>query len=387
MTDDTTGNEPSFGGILFGPRWRSGVPCRVSLAAGRLDARAAGGDEAAIPFAAMRLSFTGEGDKYVDVSDGSAGGVRVLVADRGLVAQLERAGLPRDALSSLRVAEAGRRGRRARRAGALVAVAAVLGALALALWLALRWAVGEAVDAVPPTWEREIGRSAAAAVLSETAVCTDPELGRAVEEIGRRLVAGLGVTPYSWKLRVLDAEEVNAFALPGGYVFVNRGLVLQASDGDEVAGVIAHELEHVVRRHGIHNVARQLGTVVALRALLGDLGAVEQALAGNAASLASMSFSRDQEREADRLGLELVRRARLDTTGLERFMRALAAEEGKLGSALSFLSTHPASEERARDLAEIRRAWKTPEREPLTADWAAAKAECVPVAIADPDAV
>jgi predicted Zn-dependent protease len=358
----------------------------VTVAGGRLDARADGGAVATIPFQAMRLSFVGEGDRYLDVSDGSPEGVRILVADRGLVAHLESEGLPRDALSGLRLAEAGRRSRKARRVGALVAVAAVLGALALAVWLALLWAVAAAVDAVPVEWEREVGRAAASAVLAENAVCTDPGMNRAVEEIGRRLVGALGATSYAWKVRVLDAEEVNAFALPGGYVFVNRGLIQRASDGDEVAGVLAHELQHVALRHGIHNVARQLGTMVAIRALIGDVGAVEQALAGNAASLASMSFNRDQEREADRLGLDLVRRARLDPTGLERFMRALAAEEGKLGAALSFLSTHPASEERALDLGEQRRAWKDPGIEPLAADWKAAQAACTPITVADPDA-
>lgn len=386
MTDGTAETGPSFDGILFGPRWPAGVPCRVAIGDGWLEASAAGGEGVRIPFGAMRLSFVGEGDRYLAASDGPPGGIRVLVPDRALAAGLERAGLPGEALAGLRRAEAGRRGRRARRLWALGAVAGAAGGLALGAWLALGWAVAAAVDSVPPAWEVEIGRAAAGAVLAQTPVCTDPALNLAVAEIGRRLVGGLGATPYTWKVRVLDAGEINAFALPGGYVFVNLGLVRQASDGAEVAGVLAHEMQHVQRRHGIHNVARQLGTTVAIRALAGDVGAVGQALAGNAASLASMSFSRDQEREADRLGLDLVRRARLDPTGLERLMRALGEREGRIGGALSFLSTHPASAERARELEEQRRAWGRPAIEPLKADWSAAKAECAPAAIGDPDA-
>jgi beta-barrel assembly-enhancing protease len=384
---DLRQNAPSFAGILFGPGWPSGTPCGVRMAGRRVEASVDGKAAAAIPFAELALSFQGESDRYVCLSSRSCvGAARILVPDKTIIGELERTGLPPDALQSLRDAEADRRRRKSRHAAALGAAVAVIGALVLAAWILLRWAVGEAVESVPPAWEREIGRAAAQGVLAETAVCTDPKMNAAIQEIGRRLVMGLGATPYAWKVRVIDAPEVNAFALPGGYVFVNRGLVERASDGDEVAGVLAHELEHVVRRHGIENVARQLGLMIAARALLGDVGAVEQAIAGNAAQLASMSFSRDQEREADRLGLELAVRARFDPAGLERLMQTLAGEEGAAGAVMSFVSTHPASQERAEALAELRRKLGTPKVDPLAADWKAAKASCTPISVSDPDA-
>jgi predicted Zn-dependent protease len=224
-------------------------------------------------------------------------------------------------------------------------------------------------------------------MLAQDQACSDPRMNAAVQEIGRRLVMGLGATPYAWKVRVLDSGDVNAFALPGGYIFVNRGLVERAADGHEVAGVLAHEMQHVVRRHGIDNLAREIGLRIIVYAVAGDAAAVERLAAENAAGLASMSFSRDQEREADRLGLELVRRAGLDPTGLERIMGTLAAEDGALPAALSFVSTHPASAERAESLAEQRAVWGPSAIAPLAADWGAAKASCAPTPVADPDAV
>jgi predicted Zn-dependent protease len=167
---------------------------------------------------------------------------------------------------------------------------------------------------------------------------------------------------------------------------VNRGLVERAADGHEVAGVLAHEMQHVLRRHGIENLAREIGLRIIVYSIAGDASAVERLAAANAAGLAAMSFSRDQEREADTLGLELVRRAGLDPSGLERLMGELADDDGAIGAALSFVSTHPASAERAESLAEMRRAWGPPTVAPLTADWGAAKASCTPIRAADPDA-
>jgi Zn-dependent protease with chaperone function len=328
-------SERSYQAVLFGPEWPSGIACRVNATRDQLEASSAQGPLIALSYADAAISLTGAEDRYVCFSGPRKGGdVRILVSDRAILGELESIGMTRDVLARLRAAGALAGRRRRRRIAALAAVAAVLGLALLAVWLMFRWALATAVSAIPVSWEQEVGRATASGILAENRVCSDPRMNAAVQEIGRRLVVGVGAAPYGWKLRVLDAADANAFALPGGYIFVNRGLVERASDGHEVAGVLAHEMQHVLRRHGIENLAREIGVRLIVYSAVGDASAVERLAAANAADLASMSFSRDQEREADALGLRLVRGAGLDPTGLERLMSALAADEGALGGAL-----------------------------------------------------
>jgi len=379
--------EIHFSGVLFGPAWPSGAACRVSPTRDRLEASTEAGPAAALAYEDAAISLTGVDDRYVCFSASAQGNdVRILVPDKAILGHLVEIGMTRDVLARIHAAQAGGKRRRLRGIAAIGVAAAVLALAVIAAWLGFRWAVAKTVSAIPVAWEQEIGRATASAVLAQDQVCSDPRMNAAVQEIGRRLVAGLGATPYAWKVRVLDSEDVNAFALPGGYIFVNRGLVERAADGQEVAGVLAHEMQHVVRRHGIDNLAREIGLRIIVYAVAADAAAVQRLAAANAAGLASMSFSRDQEREADGLALELLRRAGLDPTGLERFMAALAAEDGALVPALSFVSTHPASAERAEALAELRAEWGPSAIAPLAADWGAAKATCAPVSVADPDA-
>jgi beta-barrel assembly-enhancing protease len=376
-----------FGGVLFGHERPAGVACRVIPTRDRLEAFAEAGLMAALPYADAAISIVGVDDRYVSFS-GSVGEneIRILVADKTILARLEAIGMTRDVLDRVRAARAVGGRRRARKIAAIGVIAAAFGLVVIAAWLCFRWAVAKAVSVVPVAWEQEIGRAAASEILAQDMVCSDPRMNAAVREIGRRLVAGVGASPYAWKVRILDSPEVNAFALPGGYLFVNRGLIERAADGHEVAGVLAHEMEHVLERHGIVNLVREIGLKVVLYAVVGDTSAIERLAAANAAGLASMSFSRDQEREADALGLELVRRAKLDPSGLERLMVVLAADEGAIGSAMSFVSTHPASAERSEALAELRRPWGTPVVAPLASDWSASKGPCAPIRIADPNA-
>jgi beta-barrel assembly-enhancing protease len=379
--------EIHFNGVLFGPEWPSGTACRVLPTRNRLETSTEVGPAAALAYVDAAISFSGVDDRYVCFSASASGkDIRILVPDRAILEHLVEIGMTRDVLTRIRAAQAGGKRRRLRAIAAIGVVAAVLVLAVIAVWFGFRWAVAKTVSAIPIAWEQEIGRATASAVLAQDQVCSDPRMNAAVQEIGRRLVAGIGATPYAWKVRILDSKDVNAFALPGGYIFVNRGLVERATDGQEVAGVLAHEMQHVVRRHGIDNLAREIGLRIIVYAVAGDAAAVERLAAANAAGLASMSFSRDQEREADGLALELLLRAGLDPTGLERFMAALAAEDGALVPALSFASTHPASVERAEALAELRAASGPYAIAPLAADWGAAKTTCTPISIADPDA-
>ncbi|MBM3511502.1 MAG: peptidase M48 [Alphaproteobacteria bacterium] len=187
-------------------------------------------------------------------------------------------------------------------------------------------------------------------------VYADPEIGGYVAEIGGRLAANSERPDIRFTFTVLDSPVVNAFALPGGYVYVTRGLVALANSEAELAGVIGHEIGHVVARHSAQRysqaVAAQLGATI-LGAAIGN-SAVNQ-LFETGASLYLLSFSRDQEFEADQLGIRYLTRAGYEPAAEAQFLQSLIYEkelDEKINSAngrqprAEFLQTHPNTPDR-----------------------------------------
>ncbi len=192
----------------------------------------------------------------------------------------------------------------------------------------------------------------------------DPELAAYVERIGRRLAAVSEQPHARWTFTVLDTPTVNAFAIPGGYVYVTRGLVALAGDEAQLAGVIGHEIGHVTAGHSAHRRSR--GTVAGLGLLVGALGAsllgvdpsavaqLGQVVAGGILA----SYSRAEELEADRLGIRYLVRAGYDPYAQADFLERMAAFEklqakiagrGYNPSRVDFFATHPATAERTRE--------------------------------------
>lgn len=189
----------------------------------------------------------------------------------------------------------------------------------------------------------------------------------AIQEIGARLTQG---SKYAYKWHVAEDPAVNAFAVPGGYVVVNTGLIQAAGSAEEVAGVLAHEVQHVELRHTLKNIVHSLGLRAALSLALGDIGS--GMLGDMAAQLSELKFSRELESESDRLGLLALKRAGIAPQGMVSFFDKLRKQETAAPPAL--LSTHPASEERMQTLqALIDQAGAWPAK-PLPYDWNMVKA-------------
>lgn len=378
----------NFRGIAHGFVPGSGVPCTIIPRGQGIEVNDESGkiQNGMLPYTTLTVSLTGMDDAYLQfqaILDGKS--VKLLVSDKNIVQQIEAIGAPRATIDALRVLTARKSKRSLGRTAVFLTIIAIFLGLVFGAWALLGVAARKAVDYIPPDWEQTLGKSAAEGILQENKVCSDPALLRAVNEMGTRLVGGLSRSDFSFKLRVIDTDDVNAFALPGGYLFINRGLIEQADDSFEVAGVLAHEIQHVMLRHGVHNVAREAGTMLLLRTFIGDFGGIEQFLLYNAASLASMSFSRDQERAADQGGVDLMIKAGMDPNGLSRFLKKLSAEEGALSGALSMLSTHPASADRVDELNDIIAKHQGGEIIPLQSDIKSLKMNCAPVSMTDPD--
>ncbi|HPY42518.1 MAG TPA: M48 family metallopeptidase, partial [Thiolinea sp.] len=190
-----------------------------------------------------------------------------------------------------------------------------------------------------------------------------------LKSIGERLTQG---SAYHYQWYIAEDEEVNAFALPGGYVVANTGLFKSADSAEEVAGVLAHEVQHVEQRHTLENLVYNLGWQASVALLMGDVSSLVVTQA--AAQLGDLKFSRELESEADLKGLESLHKAGIAPEGLITFFDKLAKEEEDSGSIPIFLSTHPASDKRRNTLEEVVKkqgSWTTT---PLNYDWKAVQA-------------
>lgn len=187
---------------------------------------------------------------------------------------------------------------------------------------------------------------------------------RFLDEVGQRLVRARA-TPYRYQFHLADDPAVNAFAMPGGYVVVHRGLIESASSAEEVAGVLAHEIEHIEQRHSLRAMVQAAGLATVWTLVSGDLlgGATGEWLR----HLAGLQFSRDQEIQADGGGYGRLVAAGIDPRGMVSFFDRLAEDQGALPGAFSMLSTHPASEERSARLKELLD--QVPAFAPLDYDW------------------
>jgi predicted Zn-dependent protease len=195
--------------------------------------------------------------------------------------------------------------------------------------------------------EIEIGRQATAQVRTQVHELRDVEVGRYVRGIGRRLVPHAGGPKYPYSFSVADSRELNAFALPGGPVWVHRGLIQAAESESQLAGVLAHEIAHISQRHAADQLTKatvaNLGLGL-LGAVLGNDGAAAAArlAAGVLANGIFLKFSRDDEREADRVGLQMLTRAGWDGRGMVELFRVLQREQTRdPGRVQTFFSTHP----------------------------------------------
>ena len=180
----------------------------------------------------------------------------------------------------------------------------------------------------------------------------DPEVREYIRSIGRRLVKAAPGPRYPYSFSVANYREINAFALPGGPVWINRGVVHAATNESQVAGVLAHEIAHIAQRHAAEQITKAMFAnfgLGILGALLGNSGGASaaQTAAGLGTSLWFLKFSRDDEAEADRIGLRILRGGGWDGRGMVELFQTLQREQGRNPSAVAvFLSSHPAPRDR-----------------------------------------
>lgn len=177
---------------------------------------------------------------------------------------------------------------------------------------------------------------------------TDPQLQERLERIGARLAAYSDRKDLAYHFKIVQDKELNAFAIPGGFVYVNSGL-MQAANDNELAGVLAHEIGHIAARHSVKKLQSAMGYQIIMSIVLGASG---QSATGQAIdivfNLVELGYSRQDEFLADKLAVRYTRRAGFSPIGIITFFEKLKAESEKKGSGvkLVFLSSHPPIAER-----------------------------------------
>jgi predicted Zn-dependent protease len=206
--------------------------------------------------------------------------------------------------------------------------------------------------------ELEMGSQFSREVERDIKLYKDPETVKYIDGLGQALVKRSQRSDIPYYIKVVDTDDVNAFAIPGGYLYVNRGLISTAENESELVGVMGHEIGHVVGRHGAKQLSRQYGLEILSSLILGENPGTARQLAvqfaGIGGTLGLFHYSREAELEADRLAVHEMYDAGFDPEGMATFFEKLMALHEREPSGLEALfATHPATPERIKSVRQI----------------------------------
>jgi predicted Zn-dependent protease len=213
--------------------------------------------------------------------------------------------------------------------------------------------LGASGNSVSLDQEWQLGNQMAAQVAQQMQLSNDATAKAYLTMVGERIHAATPLADRPFTFDIVNDPSVNAFSIPGGHIYINSGLIAQADKADELAGVVAHEISHVVARHVIKQVETQqeIGAIGSI--LLGqNPGALQQLLAQVIAGGAMARFSRADEKEADDLGLQFMTKAGYDPHGmLDMFQKLMSLEKGGNSSVARFFADHPGTQDRINDIS------------------------------------
>jgi len=219
---------------------------------------------------------------------------------------------------------------------------------------------------IPTSWETALGESVVQQLAPADRRCADGRLRDSVDDIVARLAAARPDSPYRFHVTVVDGPVFNAFAAPGGQIVLFRKMLQSAERPEDLAGVLAHEMQHIYHRHAMKALVRDLSVAAIVGAVFGDITGIGALTVAAGRTLTTLHYSRETETEADREGLRLLQAARIDPAGMVRFFETLKKHTGDAGLP-AYLSTHPDTEQRLAEMKALAKA--VPVRsEPLLAD-------------------
>lgn len=224
--------------------------------------------------------------------------------------------------------------------------------------------VSESIFMMSPQQEIQLGEKIADQVEQDLEFVEDSAVNRYVQALGRKIWQHSPESAIDARFHVVADPEINAFAIPGGNVYVQTGLIQAADDEAELAAVIAHEVGHVVMRHGARHISHSQGLELVQQVLLGEESEQAAQLVASIISQGVMfNYSRQDEREADRIAVYTLNRAAYDPLALRTFFVKLKSRYGEQGGPIaSFFSSHPPTSERMNNVTQLVEALPNPVR-------------------------
>lgn len=311
-----------------------------------------------LPAEGMKIELGGANDRLIFFSHPAHPNVTIHTADHSILNHPVLGNNPAFAAQRNKV-------RTKRRLAWVLLFGVVSGVIAslLGLFLARDSMVRTAAKAVPVDWEIKAGDKLFEQIVAGKRLVKDPEMESQLQQITEPLLAGIKDNRYPLKFHVIEDATLNAFAMPGGNVVLHSGLLMAADSPEEVAGVLGHEIAHVTQRHSIRSIISSAGLYLVLQAMIGDVTSLVAVLANNSAFLLDRKFSRDFERESDDHGWDYLIAANIKPEGMITFFTKMQEEEKRMREkmkeatsidvdpgAFEVLSTHPATEERMKNL-------------------------------------
>ncbi len=216
---------------------------------------------------------------------------------------------------------------------AFAALGAALVAAGLYFW-AIPAAAKIAAARVPVSWEESLGESVVEQLVPQDSRCDEPNVNRIVSDLTARLSAAAS-SPYTFRVAVVRVPVVNAFAAPGGHIVVFQGLIEQTRRPEELAGVLAHEFEHVIQKHTTRMLLQKTTAGLMISAMTGDVSGAITFGASAAHALGTLSYNRAMEQEADVEGMKLLAAAGIDPAAMIDFFETLKTKSGETTEALA----------------------------------------------------
>lgn len=251
--------------------------------------------------------------------------------------------------------------------GSLLLLGLVL--LLIAGYFGIRAGANAAVLALPLSVDKQIGDAAMQSMDLGGAKIDDPVVLDALQSIVDRMQPVAANAEIDFRVHVVDAPTVNAFALPGGNMVVYTGLIQTAGSAEQIAAVLAHEMSHATLRHGLQRLGQSLGIYAALTLLVGDVSGLMGAGVDLFQAASINSYSRTHENEADAEGLRMLHAAKIDPSGMAEFFAIMEENHDDLPGIFAWVSTHPDPASRIANVEAQVAGLPPQEYQPIEVDW------------------
>ena len=359
------GTERFEGGVFHASLEGGRSGARLALTDHAVEATTPDGQQFSVPYAELELTLGGASGKmwFCRSRDRET---TLFSEAAGFASALRQVG-QRELLARLDAIDGERQHAQRRYLALLLTGALVLAGLVLGGFLLTRHAGGLALRALPIEADKQVGKLAIENMDVGGARMRDRVLEDAVKAVLARL-SKAQASRFQFEPRVVDSSQVNAFALPGGPIVIYTGLLREAESADEFAGVLAHEMAHVTRRHGMQRIGQSLGVVALIQLLFGDVSGVMAVAVELLRAGTINSYGRDQEREADLDAVDRMRAAQLRPAALADFFERLRREQGSV-TIPAWLGDHPDLEERVRAVRKRAEALGKPQPKAFDFDW------------------